>query len=200
LDAIGLICDQVSRVVPPPGPNGKVVGRFNTGYRPPPTRGNICDSAAAARARNSPAAPNLEAQCKAAAIPLAERADLTPGPNGVPVSICDAAQAALDRLAPDANDLVSKCIAAGGQYLISPAEQNARDGAAAALRDQLLSAFRRTNNPRRPSAGLTLESVSVESRRNGVPVNSGSWIHRRPTRRTPSRSRFRSPLTAIATQ
>ena len=73
---------------------------------------------------------------------------LTPGPNGVAVSICDAAQAALDRLDPKAADLASKCIAAGGgAYLTSPADRYAIDGAAAALRDPFLAAFRKQQNP-----------------------------------------------------
>ncbi len=60
LDAIGLICGA-------PLAPGKVLGRVDTGTPSPshPPGWTICDSARDARARNSPAAPNLEAQCRA---------------------------------------------------------------------------------------------------------------------------------------
>jgi hypothetical protein len=47
----------------PPSPAGKTLGRVNTSLTPGPQH-SICDAARDARARNSPAAPNLEAQCR----------------------------------------------------------------------------------------------------------------------------------------
>jgi len=58
VDAIGLICGD------PPPLIGKTLGRVPSSSPPHPPR-PICDSARDARARNSPAAPNLEAQCAA---------------------------------------------------------------------------------------------------------------------------------------
>ncbi|MEP6633166.1 MAG: hypothetical protein ABJA62_03070 [Luteimonas sp.] len=58
LDAIGLICDAL----PLPA---KTIGRVNVSKPSPPHPAGwtICDAARDARGRNSPAAPNLEAQC-----------------------------------------------------------------------------------------------------------------------------------------
>lgn len=58
LDAIGLICSAL----PLPA---KTIGRVNVSKPSPPhpPGWTICDSARDARSRNSPAAPNLEAQC-----------------------------------------------------------------------------------------------------------------------------------------
>ncbi len=58
LDAIGLICGAL------PAP-AKTLGRVkpNATSPPHPAGWTICDAARDARARNSPAAPNLEAQC-----------------------------------------------------------------------------------------------------------------------------------------
>jgi len=66
LDAIGLICGA-PRVV-------ASIGRINTGEpsKPRPAGWTICDGARDARARNSPAAPNLEAQCRALKTPPAK--------------------------------------------------------------------------------------------------------------------------------
>jgi len=133
---VAALCAQETRQPP------KVVGRLG----PKSTfqnHGSLCDAAASARARNSPAAPNLEAQCKEA-IDANERRDLTPGPSGTPVSICDAAQLALDRNAIEAADLAAKCRAiGGGQALTSPADQFAAAGQALADGDPLLSELRK---------------------------------------------------------
>jgi hypothetical protein len=142
LDAMGLICGP-----PPVAPGVKSIGRVNApssllaGQAP----GSICDSAASARARNSPAAKSLEIQCTnfKAQITVNERQDLTPGASGVPVSVCDAAQSALTRNAPEAADLATKCRAiGGGQNLLSQADQFAAAGAAIASGDPLLTELR----------------------------------------------------------
>ncbi|MBC9030835.1 hypothetical protein IAG41_00370 [Sphingomonas sp. JC676] len=57
LDAIGLVCAE-PRIRPG-------IGRINRDKVPPAQRVSICDAAKAARARNAPTAPKLEAQCLA---------------------------------------------------------------------------------------------------------------------------------------
>jgi hypothetical protein len=63
LDAIGLIC--AAPYVDASRAPVKSIGRVNTGTSPPGPPMSLCERARNARARNSPAAPNLEAQCKA---------------------------------------------------------------------------------------------------------------------------------------
>jgi hypothetical protein len=62
LDAVNLICGDSP--INPNNPPVKSIGRVNTGGPAQPLR-PICDAARDARARNSPAAPGLEAQCRA---------------------------------------------------------------------------------------------------------------------------------------
>jgi hypothetical protein len=132
----------------------KALGRVNTGSTLP-TGGEapICSRAHDARARNSPAAPSLEAQCNVAnaqiianekavnaEIAANEKNDLAPGASGVPISICDAAQTALNHAAPEAADLVAKCHASGGgQNLVSEAAQYASSGRTIAEGDALIA-------------------------------------------------------------
>lgn len=87
LDAVGLICG-VPKLTPKPNSIGKStpgvtsIGRVKV---PPPSPSDppqsICEMARRARERNSPAAPNLEAQCRAAhaADPRPNRADRQDG-------------------------------------------------------------------------------------------------------------------------
>jgi hypothetical protein len=90
---------------------------------PPTTLGPprpICDVAAEARARNSPAAPGLEAQCRAAASAEPAKAlgkvQLPPTTTAAaPPSICDSARAARARNSPAAPGLEAQCRAAGGK-------------------------------------------------------------------------------------
>jgi hypothetical protein len=70
LDSVGLICgalpyDATPKPLPPKSQPVKSIGRVNTGSSPPPSR-SICDSARDALSRQSPAAPNLVATCRAA--------------------------------------------------------------------------------------------------------------------------------------
>jgi hypothetical protein len=64
LDAIGLICDA-PRIAPPSPGSVKAMGRVRLDGAPAGPSISICESARQARARNSPAAPGLEAQCRA---------------------------------------------------------------------------------------------------------------------------------------
>jgi hypothetical protein len=76
LDALGLICGE-PRVIPKPepAPGVKAVGRVKLAPGTPPSPPRpICEVAREARARNSPAAPGLEAQCRAQQAALAEAA------------------------------------------------------------------------------------------------------------------------------
>ncbi len=69
LDAFGLICGRL-RLHPEKLPEiAKSIGRVGSPSARRPAI-HICDAARDARARNSPAAPNLEAQCRAAPPPV----------------------------------------------------------------------------------------------------------------------------------
>ena len=122
----GRTCDGSS-------PAAKTLGRTHAGSAAPghPAGWTICDSARDARARNSPAAPNLEAQCArlptkalgrvsadAPSAPAPTGKALGRAPAGTPSSppapeqtICDAAQDARARDLPDAGDLEAQCLA-----------------------------------------------------------------------------------------
>src|ERR1019366_2677231 len=111
LDAVGLICATPPAHRTPPANAVSAIGRVpSPSSLPADPHRSICDAAASARARNSPAAPDLEEQCNAwkaqtkaqttardALIAVNEKKGLAPGPSGAPVSVCDAAQAALNR-------------------------------------------------------------------------------------------------------
>ena len=107
LDSIGLICGVPRLAI-------KSIGRVNVPSTPGPQR-PICDVARDARARNSPAAPNLEAQCRAVTPTVHSigrvNVSSTPGPER---PICDVARAARARNSPAAPNLEAQCAAAGG--------------------------------------------------------------------------------------
>lgn|GEM_PF-2355574 len=111
LDAVGLICGAPRRDT-----SGKALGRVQA--TTPAIAMSICDRAKDARARNSPAAPALEAQCEASKHPAGPPVALgrtgTPSPNAGTVPICDQAQSALARNSPVAPQLVARCRAIGG--------------------------------------------------------------------------------------
>jgi hypothetical protein len=96
IDTVGLICGA-----PRKDTSGVALGRVQP--TSPPVAMSICDRAKAARARNAPTAPALQAQCDAF---------LNNPDNALP--ICDQAQAALTQHAANALDLVAKCRAVGG--------------------------------------------------------------------------------------
>jgi hypothetical protein len=83
----------------------------------------ICDAARSARARNSPAAPNLEVQCQAAQgrVKSIGRVRVPSRPSGPPIPICDAARSARARNSPAAASLEAQCLALGGDPAIDPA-------------------------------------------------------------------------------
>ena len=88
----------------------KSIGRIGQhgGRRAP--AGSICDAAKAARARNSPAAANLESQCVASTtVTSIGRTDSGSAEGGAPESICDRAAEARERASPAAADLATQC-------------------------------------------------------------------------------------------
>jgi hypothetical protein len=88
LDSLGLTCGVLR--IAPPDPNAvKSIGRVGSPSAPRPAR-HICDAARDARARNSPAAPNLEAQCRAAPPPTAPPATPQSAPPPTPAGITPA--------------------------------------------------------------------------------------------------------------
>jgi hypothetical protein len=114
LDSLGLICGppKLTTII-------KAGGRVPAGTTPNPPR-SICESAREARARNSPAAPGLEAQCLAAGaagekpvIKAEGRVTLPAGtaPNP-PRSICESARETRARNNPAAPGLEESCRAA----------------------------------------------------------------------------------------
>ncbi len=148
VDAMGLICDapRLTRNPHPPVTLGRVQSTIPAGGVPM----SLCERAKAARARNSPAAASLEAQCKAQTPPVAlgRVPGTAPRSDGPPLSICDAAAAARDRNAPTAARLADQCRAIGGTVPAPPApegpnaEELAAKGAAIAAADPLATMLR----------------------------------------------------------
>ncbi|HXO39141.1 MAG TPA: hypothetical protein VN872_10910 [Candidatus Acidoferrum sp.] len=150
LDAMGLICGA-----PRKDTSGKVLGRAEP--TTPAVAMSICDRAKDARARNSPAAAALEAQCNAPAQltgpPKVLGRTGTPNPNAGSVPICDQAQDARARNSPVAPQLEARCRAIGGGQGMPVEEtpdQFAARGQILASQDALIAELRR----RQPTANL----------------------------------------------
>jgi hypothetical protein len=111
LDALGMICGA-----PRKDTSGKALGRVQS--TTPAVAMSICDRAKDARARNSPAAAALEAQCNAPAQltgpPKVLGRTGSPSANASSVPICDQAQDARARNSPVAPQLEARCRAIGG--------------------------------------------------------------------------------------
>jgi hypothetical protein len=108
LDAVGLICGAPRRDT-----SGKALGRVQA--TTPAVAMSPCDRAKDARARNSPTAQMLQAQCDASkGPPVALGRTGTPSPNAGTVPICDQAQSARARNSPIAPELEARCRAVGG--------------------------------------------------------------------------------------
>jgi hypothetical protein len=157
VDAIGLICGSPPAIFTnQPNSPVKSLGRVNTGQRPSGPPRTLCEAAADARARNSPAAANLEAQCKAHpdAVKTLGRVNTGPSAPRSPDShtICDAARDALARQSPAAPNLVAQCRAQGGvaNAVASNADLttvSVRGEAAAANDEMLLQILTRVTDP-----------------------------------------------------
>ena len=118
LDAFGLICGALrldaSKLPPPPV---KSIGRVNRGSTPQGPLRSLCEAARDARARNSPAAANLEAQCSALPkepVKSIGRVNTGTAPANPNRSLCEAARDARARNSPAAANLETQCRAAGG--------------------------------------------------------------------------------------
>lgn len=145
LDAIGLICDVPRLAV-------RSIGRVNTGT---PSSSNppmsICERARDARARNSPAAANLEAQCLAGKTPVTSIGRVHAGAPPPPSD--DAPPPATSAPAPTSRD-------SGGDDK-RDARHAARDAATQALIAGVLSSINESrrgaveNTERRGPAGTT---------------------------------------------
>jgi len=114
LDAVGLACDS-PRLIATPGAVASI------GRMPGPASGarpstSICEAAAVARARGSPAAGNLEAQCRAQnTVGSIGRSNGRDGPGRALETICDRALAARERNSPAAASLEAQCTQMGGR-------------------------------------------------------------------------------------
>ena len=109
LDSMGLICGAPRVSAPAGGAPVKSLGRVQTTSPSGPPM-SICDAAKSARARNSPAAPNLEAQCQASKPPVKSLGRVqAPFNSGPPRPICDVAKEARGRNSPAAPSLESQC-------------------------------------------------------------------------------------------
>lgn len=112
LDAVGLVCGELRIAYLPGGVLGKSVGRVIGPPSTPGPRRPICDVAKEARARNSSAAPGLEAQCLASRPPakaLGRVATAFVTPAGPARPICDVAREARAQNNSAAPGLESRC-------------------------------------------------------------------------------------------
>jgi hypothetical protein len=189
LDAMGLICGPLyldASKLPRNGPV-KSIGRINVGSTPTGPRKPICEAARDARARNSPAAPNLEAQCKASTQPAPVKSigrvntgSTTPNTSR---SICDSARDALGRNSPAAPNLVTQCRAQGGNATAGPAnadlERISALGESLAANDEL--------------AAMLRARLLDEPARRGFSIGLGIWD--RNTAPGPGKQRYHDALT-----
>ena len=114
VDAIGLIC--APSVLASTGNTVSSIGKIGP-PSPPVARRPICEAARDARARNSPAAPNLEAQCEASktvVTSIGKKPVSGPPKPGPTMSICERARDARARNSPAAPNLEAQCLASGG--------------------------------------------------------------------------------------
>jgi hypothetical protein len=118
LDAMGLICDA-PRLASHDNRPVVALGRVQT-TQSSATTGSICDRARDARARNSPAAPSLEAQCRAVPPVALGRVHPTANSSAAPMSICERARDARARNSPAAPSLEAQCRAAQNNAPAAP--------------------------------------------------------------------------------
>lgn len=90
LDSVGLICGAMDLHPPKGNTPIKTLGRVNTSSPPRPPM-SLCDAARDARARKSPAAPNLEAQCEASRKIAAATSASAPAPAPPALTTADLA-------------------------------------------------------------------------------------------------------------
>ncbi|MEJ0086396.1 MAG: hypothetical protein WDO72_11970 [Pseudomonadota bacterium] len=186
VDAVGLICGRLyldsSKL---PSVPVKSLGRVNTGTPSGPPK-PICEAAREARARNSPAAPNLEKQCQAQQQqPVKSLGRVNTGSAPLPTrSICDAARDALARKSPAAPSLVNQCRGNGGNAAAGPANaeldaMSVRGGQMAAS-DEL--------------ATMLLARLPDDPARRGFVIGLGIWEGN--TAPGPGKQRYHDALTS----
>jgi hypothetical protein len=162
LDAMGLICGA-----PRKDTSGKALGRVQA--TTPAVAMSICDRAKDARARNSPLAAQLEAQCNAPAQltgpPKVLGRTGAPNPNAGTVPICDQAQDALARNSPVAPQLVARCKAIGGgqgmPVELTP-DQLAAKGQSMASQDPFVAELRK----RQPAGNVRGFDIGIAAAEN----------------------------------
>jgi hypothetical protein len=178
LDAFGLICG-VSPLA------GKYVGlgRINTGNDSQQPKRTLCEAARDARARNSPAAPNLEAQCEASKTPVKSlgRVDTGQSAPRPQRSICDSAADARARSSPAAPSLEAQCQAAGGIYKMRPSDYDF----------ELVRAKGEARAAGDPSAA-NVRSPLYDAPRRGFDIGLGVWADQ--TAPGPGKTRYRDFL------
>jgi hypothetical protein len=179
LDAFGLICGAS----PLNGSTVKSIGRVNTGSDSQRPARTICEAARDARARNSPAAANLEAQCAASKTPVTSigRVNTDASAPRPQRSICDAAVDARARNSPAAANLEAQCQAAGGIYKMRPSDD---DYELVRARGEALAAGD-------SSAGL-VRSTLMDAPRRGFDIGLGIWAGQ--TAPGPGKQRYRDFL------
>jgi hypothetical protein len=158
LDAMGLICGA-----PRKDTSGIALGRVQS-TAPAPAM-SICDRAKDARARNSPMAAQLEAQCTASQGPpkVLGRTTAPSGGSGMPVSICDQAQSARARNSPMADQLEAKCRAVGGGQGMPPTpDQLAVTGKALSAADPLAAELRKQQPAGANQRGFDIGMAAAE--------------------------------------
>jgi hypothetical protein len=160
LDAAGLICSAPRRARPSTYSAQLSAGRPVVALGPvggsagvAPAR-SICDRAAAARARGSPAAPGLERQCeayRAANPPVALGRSGPTASDDLPRSICELARDARERGSPAAPALEDRCYALwntpGAMADTVELDALAARGALAAAGDPYAAALRERQPP-----------------------------------------------------
>jgi hypothetical protein len=162
VDAVGLICGASTlheTVIPS-------LGRIGGPNREAAPRRPICDAARDARARNSPAAPDLEAQCAALKSPVTSigRVDTGPSAPRPQRTICDSAVDARARNSPAAANLQAQCDAAGGIAKMRPSDADF----------ELVRANGEKRAANDASAG-NIRSSLAEVPRRGFDIGLGIW-------------------------
>ena len=165
VDGFGLICGAL-HLYPSKQPVqsiGRVNGSSSTPKGPPKS---ICEAAQDARARNSPAAPDLEKQCEASKPVITSIGRVDTGSRSPPPqrSICDSAVDARSRNSPAAANLEAQCKAAGGIFKMSPS----------AADYELVRAQGEAKSSIDPTAAAIRNSLPAASRR-GFDIGMGIW-------------------------
>ncbi|MEO8017410.1 MAG: hypothetical protein ABI769_06330 [Pseudomonadota bacterium] len=182
LDSVGLICGAT----PPIQGTVQSIGRVGAPRDPQRPRVPICDAARSARARNSPAAADLEAQCEASKQPVSSigRVDAGPSAPRPQRSICESAADARARNSPAAPNLEAQCQAI---MKTRPSDAEFESVRASGERRAALD----------PTAGRIRSSL-FEAPRRGFDIGLGAWADQ--TAPGPGKQRYHDYLTLAEQQ